>query len=486
MRVKSFITAGLIAFIFFTVSVRAVATANNNEEAIHFKADSGESTDAFQGFIMVPENRKNPESRQIRVNYVRFPSTSKNPGSPIVYLAGGPGGSGIATAKWRRFPLFMAMREYGDVIALDQRGTSQSQQEETCVSEQKIGLTEQVSDAEITLRYRQAGTECLAFWKAKGVDVYGYTTEQNAWDIDDLRRHLKAEKVALWGISYGSHLALAALKQFPERIDKVILASVEGLDQTVKLPAYTNAYFERVQDILLQQETEQKITDLTAMMRRVHDKLQKSPLRLSVPQKNGTASHILFQRYHMQMLASRAIADPGAYLGMLVQLYQGLDNDDHELLTYVLQRGFFNEEYISFRLMPLAMDVASGVSEARLNIIKQQSQNALLGQYLNFPMPALNNLDPALDLGDEFRTDPDADNPVLVFTGSLDGRTYPAEQRKAVSRLSNATQINVINAGHNLYTSSPEVLERMRAFMAGFLVSDSDIVLPVPQLKLQP
>src|SRR5687767_1674363 len=55
--------------------------------------------------------------------YVRLRSQAKAASHPIVYLAGGPGGSGILTMLGPRQPVFMAMREFGDVIALDQRGT---------------------------------------------------------------------------------------------------------------------------------------------------------------------------------------------------------------------------------------------------------------------------------------------------------------------------------------------------------------------------
>src|SRR5215510_11785865 len=88
-----------------------------------FENDKKEKVDAEFGTLLVPENRSNPESNLIELAFVRFKSTAKNPGPPIVYLAGGPGGSGIFTAKGSRFPLFMAFREIADVIAFDQRGT---------------------------------------------------------------------------------------------------------------------------------------------------------------------------------------------------------------------------------------------------------------------------------------------------------------------------------------------------------------------------
>ena len=163
------------------------------------------------------------------------------------FLAGGPGGSGIATAKRRRFPLFLGLTEHADVIALDQRGTGKSTNLPKCTSSQSIDVTKVIDIANTTSRYRNAALECHQFWQQKGIDVLGYTSVQNALDLDDLRKHFEAQKVSLWGISYGSHLAFAAMSLFEDRIDKVVIASAEGLNQTVKLPSYTSNYFARVQ-----------------------------------------------------------------------------------------------------------------------------------------------------------------------------------------------------------------------------------------------
>ncbi|PAY02342.1 alpha/beta hydrolase [Pseudoalteromonas sp. HM-SA03] len=456
----------------------------SNEQQIEFQANSGETTDAITGHLWVPENRNNPNSNKIRINYVRFPATGSNKGSPIVYLSGGPGGSGIATAKWRRFPLFQALREFGDVIALDQRGTGQSEQATPCVSSERIALNSVTTEAQIADRYRKAALQCFTQWKSQDIDIYGYNTEQNALDINDLRKHLKADKVSLWGISYGSHLALSAIKAMPAHLDKVIIASAEGLNQTVKLPHQTDQYFERVQGIINQQALKQQVSDLPALMRRVHSKLEQQPIALQITQKDGSKTPMLFQKHHIQSLASMMIADPNQYLAMLIHVYLGLDNGNIELLKHVLQRGMFTDEPITFKLMPLAMDVASGITAKRLAKVTTQSPTALLGDKLNFPMPTLHLIDKKLDLSDDFRAAPLSNIPTLVFTGSLDGRTYPEEQLEAVRGLTNLTQIMVNNAGHNLYTSSPLVLARMQTFLSGKPVSAEAIQLPLPKLAL--
>ena len=127
-----------------------------SEEAITFEANSGDTTSAYAGSFVVPEYRADSQSKAITLRYVRFPSTADKPGSPIVYLSGGPGGSGIGTAKWRRYPLFQAMAAHGDVIAFDQRGTGQSDAPPECKSSQLLPGIGPVSDEAFANLHRAA------------------------------------------------------------------------------------------------------------------------------------------------------------------------------------------------------------------------------------------------------------------------------------------------------------------------------------------
>lgn len=55
----------------------------SGEQAITFEANSGATTAAYQGSLQVSENRNNPESRLIRLRYVRFPATGESAGPPM-------------------------------------------------------------------------------------------------------------------------------------------------------------------------------------------------------------------------------------------------------------------------------------------------------------------------------------------------------------------------------------------------------------------
>ena len=476
------LTGGLLAL---ALATPALATASL-EDAITFTAQSGESVEAFQGHVDVPENRSDPDSRMIEIAYVRFPATTDNPGPPIIYLAGGPGGSGSGTARAQRFPLFMAMRQHGDVIAFDQRGTGNATFLPACTSSVFLPEDTPYSDAELADATRAAVEECGAFWQAEGVDVRGYTTRESVADISALRAQLGAEQVTLWGISYGSHLALAALKDIPGEIDRVIIASAEGLDQTVKMPAHTDAYFARLQAAIdTQPAARAAYPDIAGLMRRVHARLETEPMMISLQAADGSASPFLLQRHTMQQLASSAISDPH-WAALLLAMYAELDAGSAQIASAVIQRFHTPGEPITLRAMPTAMDLASGISDSDLAAFQRQARDGLVGAYLNFPMPQIRGAWDGFDLGDDFRQPPTGDTPVLLLTGTLDGRTYPEGQSAAVAGLSNVTQVTVHNAGHNLFMSSPEVHDTMHRFMRGEAITDREITVELPDFTRLP
>ena len=99
---KTWIVAALV--LASTLATVASAAGNLVIEPTTFEPVSGTPVAAELGTLVVPENRQATSQRTIALKFVRFPSTAKKPGPPIVYLAGGPGGSGIEAAKGPRFP----------------------------------------------------------------------------------------------------------------------------------------------------------------------------------------------------------------------------------------------------------------------------------------------------------------------------------------------------------------------------------------------
>jgi pimeloyl-ACP methyl ester carboxylesterase len=335
-----------------------------------------------------------------------------------------------------------------------------------------------ISDADdLTIR-KAALAECLAFWRGKKVDVLGYTTLESVADLEALRAHLGAKKISLWGISYGTHLALAAMKTMGDRLDRVVLASVEGLDQTVKSPALTDAYFARLQAAIDgQPKARQHLLDIVAIIRRVHDRLEKTPLQITV-EAAGRSRLVVVHRRDLQQMAAGMIADPPIAANLL-GMYAALDHGMNKPLADAIARQADLDKPVSFEMMPWMMDLASATGSERRQRILQQSKSALLGVRLNVSFE-YEGMVPGLDLGDEFRRNPVSKIPTLVISGTLDGRTYVEEQQEAVTGLTQRQLVTVVHGGHNIFESSPDVMTAIGEFMRGANVDGRQVQAPLP------
>ena len=443
-----------------------------------FKGWQGRETEAERGFFEVPEDRRLPNSRKIRLSYVRFASTAAKPGPPIVYLAGGPGGLATRAAGGPRFPIFMALREVADVIAFDQRGTGLS----NAIPERPTWTRPPpvFTEAGLTAHFRDEFQRAWIDWTRAGVAMTGYNTEQNADDIDDLRRHLGVEKVDLWGISYGTHLALSMLKRHGDRVGRVALASLEGQDQTVKRPAAIDALLRQIDGLLaVDPVARAAVPDLPALMRRVHAKLEARPAATKVTFK-GAPGEIRMGGFGVQMLAGGLIANPNT-LSMLPGLYLGLDAGRTDMLAPFLGDV---ADFLSIGGMPEATDLASGISPGRLALVRREAKVAVLGAALNFPMPQLLGAVPGVDLGEGFRSPLRIEHPALLVAGTLDGRTPMGEQDEVAAQFQRKSRVIVENAGHNVFEAHPDVQGLLVRFFRGEAVADTRLALPPPKFPV--
>src|SRR5690348_15902476 len=101
-----------------------------------FKPANGSETTADSATLMVPANRQLKNSRPISIPIIRFRGTTSNH-TPVIYISGGTG-SGIASAAGNRFPMFLALREIGDVVTFDLRDSTRSLPRVAC----DIAITE--------------------------------------------------------------------------------------------------------------------------------------------------------------------------------------------------------------------------------------------------------------------------------------------------------------------------------------------------------
>ena len=179
------------------------------------------------GRLTVPESRQRLGGKMIRLSVAIIPAKATKPKSdPIVWLAGGPGDDAITEV-----PMALAgkLNETRDVIFMSQRGTYSAQPKLTCGALDRWGrdtLNMKWDAAAAGNAYSAATLKCRRELTAKTGDLGAYNTLESADDLEDLRIALHIAKWNLYGISYGTDLALNYMRQHPEGIRAVGIAGV--------------------------------------------------------------------------------------------------------------------------------------------------------------------------------------------------------------------------------------------------------------------
>lgn len=163
------------------------------------------------GTVAVPEDRRDPDGAVVvlAVAVLRSPAPARD--DPVVYLAGGPGSSAIDDlASWAGPWAFLDDR---DLVLVDQRGTGASVPSLDCPGLPAGEPTEEV-------------VACLDRLRAAGIGLEHYDSAAAAADLDDVRRALGIRQWNLFGISYGTRLALTVLRDHPDGVRSAVLDSV--------------------------------------------------------------------------------------------------------------------------------------------------------------------------------------------------------------------------------------------------------------------
>jgi pimeloyl-ACP methyl ester carboxylesterase len=193
---------------------------------------------------------------------------------PLFVLAGGPGQSATeAFGPDTLGVLFPAYRNR-DLVIFDQRDTGRSGLLR-CPRLERANLL-------------RAGAAAGACARRLGARRAFYTSRDSDDDLDAIRAQLGAERVALYGTSYGTKVALGYALRYPARVERLVL------DSTVEANGPDPLYLDAIDAVpralgsLCRRRcpwTSDPVTDLAGLV----DRLARGPLRGSVVDARGRA-----------------------------------------------------------------------------------------------------------------------------------------------------------------------------------------------------
>lgn len=420
-----------------------------------FEMPEGEAAEC--GFLTVPQSRAEPGRGRVRLPVALFRSTSPNRRpDPVVYLDGGPGGNTLDGMPF----VYEAVKSVApdrDVVVFDQRGAGGSSPSLDCPEVQNVNYELLIQPLTIEQRVIEddaAVKTCRDRLVRAGIDPSLATSAENAADVNDLRLALGYEQWNLFGVSYGTKLALTVMRDYPEGVRSVILDSVYPLQSD--LFGELQADFDRALSAMFASCAADPICsaafpDLEAAFYETVDALKESPIQFGLSEVAGRTDisaridEVWFSSFIFSSMYSEDL------IALLPQMIFDIRNHNYELLDVFVDMYFQDIESISIGMyysVQCGEEMPFALREA---VIEAAKAHPRLPEYSEYSAKSL------FASCDRWQAPPAAGNaneavqsaiPTLVLTGEFDPITPPAWGRLAAENLENSFFFEFPGIGH--------------------------------------
>lgn len=405
----------------------------------------GVAIEARCGKLEVFENRQTNSGRKIALNIAVIPSVSAYPQpDPIVFLAGGPGQAAVKLGQGAYQILHKARRER-EIVLLDQRGTGKSNPLDCNDKNKNLTLAEKLVDPD-------APAQMQACLQKLDAAPEHYTTPNAVADLDAVREALGYDKLNLFGISYGTRMALSYLRAYPQHVRSAML---DGVAPTaLKLPLYAgrdtlSALQRTLDDCIKDTDCKKLAPDLQQDVLQISEALEKAPVKISLnhPATNESTELLMNQRIFASSL--RSILYRVSYASMLpLTIGEAKKGNFTPLIAQTTAYSADLEDSMSlgmFMSVICAEDVAQigqGEIERLANpLFHADMFESLLKTCAIWPKGKIPPAHAAPVISDV---------PVLLMSGALDPATPPLWGELVAKTLSRSKHIVAENLSHNV------------------------------------
>lgn len=173
-----------------------------------------------RGFLVVAQSDHPDDGLELRLPVVIVRAQTPVPElAPVLFLPGGPGVGDLSAAFYPgAYPWSMDQ----DFVILGRRGTRYAEPSLRCES---IGPALVSRNPGHQSRLEEAIAVCQAQLEAQGVRRDAYNTAASASDLEALRAVMGYEQWSFFALSYGTRLALTYAREYPGRVQSMVLDS---------------------------------------------------------------------------------------------------------------------------------------------------------------------------------------------------------------------------------------------------------------------
>ncbi len=433
-------------------------------------------TDLRCGFVVVLEDHNAPTNgRTIKLAVAIFRGRGTvHHTDPLIFLQGGPGGSIVDSLgpliTRKTYASFVTNR---DLVLIDQRGTGHSVPNLNC--KELTAIQFNTLDQNLSLQ-RQAdlqasgARQCHDRLMRSGVKLNVFTTLQNAADISDLRTALGYAALNIYGVSYGTRLALTIMRTQPQGIRSVVIDSV--LPPSADLVAGPLRTTQRVFKVLFDgcvasTRCNAAYPNLQSTFYRVVAKLDAHPATIATKDNAGKSYTVLLNGDgFVGLLFSSLYVTP--YISALPAMIFLADHGDYRIPS-LIYGGLVLDQSVSIGMyysvecgedVPFTSPTAVYAAAQGLNSVIRPGE--VSGQLVEFRICKNWNVS---TVASTQKAPVRSNIPTLIFSGEYDPITPPADSLLTSKTLPNSTRFVFPGTGHGVYMTNPCPDSILRTFI---------------------
>ncbi len=419
------------------------------------------------GYLVVAEEHARPTGPTLRLAVAILKSSNPKPnGPPLVFLQGGPGGAVeeiIQSFASDQFPprAWLGSR---DVIIFDQRGVGYSQPSLTCTEVNDLAykdLDKNISLKEGNDRAAAAMLACRDRLIGAGVNLAAYNSAESAADINDLRLALGYSSLDLYGVSYGTRLALTVMRDFPQALRSVILDSTVPLQSDLLVE--TPLYFDRSLNLVFQScatnpQCSTTYPNLKETFSKAVTQLNANPVLLKVPDTATGKTYDVLVNGATFVSTLFDVLYVTSFLEAVPLIIGSVGAGRYDVLAQVLPFSLFRGNTVS-RGMYFSVQCGEEFSFSNYEAVRSAAQNILPEIRDNFALPqdgiyAICRQWPSKKALSVENEPVKSDLPTLVLSGQYDPITPPSLGQLTAKNLSQSFYFEFPATGHGVVPSS--------------------------------
>lgn len=390
-----------------------------------------------------PLDPASADGQQIELFVAKLKSTAIDPAKDaFTVINGGPGGSSIELMV-DLAPVLQAFTRERDVIVIDQRGTGQSA---PLVCEALTDSTDTL-DADQVLALTQDCIDKLPH------DPRLFTTTVAVQDLEALRTTLGYEQLSVYGVSYGTRVALQYMRTYPDSVRSLVIDGV--VPPELNLGSIVAFNSQQTLDSVFARCLEEpacnsRFPNTESDFKRLAEQLRAKPVPLNIQHPvTGIPTAIEVSYGHLAIWIRLALyapsttalipliidqaANQGNYLPvaasglrMLHQLNDSLNYGMHNAVVCTEDAPFYDDANEDFAAL----------------------EQTYLGRDMYDTLKAMCSVWPAGVMDANMKQPISSSVPTLVLSGEFDPITPPAYGEAVMPGLSNAKHIVAPGQGH--------------------------------------